>query len=330
MCVSTGWSAEKRPSPVASERSGAGFLKRAQKTVRLIEEDLIARGWPVGLCYGSEREIADRHNVAALTVREAIRILQWRGCARMRRGPRGGMVVEAPSASSLVQAMGDQLLRLGVSAAQAREAFATLQRLASEDAAVSSDEAIIVLWTQCAKSLLERLEPVPQNLTDTTTVRANCDGSMSQAAAVAQALTEAIGGAKCVAGQRLGSEVQLCERYAVSRTVMRQAVRILEEGGWVQTRRGRGRGLETRGPEPAAMAPLLHGYLIAHRISAQASREAYLALDVEVAALPLERNPILAFLRDSLPAVEDARRKIRRAGACYTTAPAGSTPALQS
>ncbi len=52
------------------------------------------------------------------------------------------------------------------------------------------------------------------------------------------------------AGARLGSEWELCERYGVGRLILRQAIRILEDRGVVECRRGRGQGLVARGPQP--------------------------------------------------------------------------------
>jgi DNA-binding transcriptional regulator YhcF (GntR family) len=222
--------------------------------------------------------------------------------------------------------MGDLLLRVGATPFQAREALAILQRVANEDAAASRDNAIIGLWTECARSLLERLQPAARELCEPSTARVHYSGSMSQAAAVAQALAEEIRGTQGLPGERLGSELQLCERYAVSVVVMRQAIRILEEGGWVQTQRGRGCGLRIGEPVPAAIAPRVRGYLIAHRISAQTSREAHITLNVVVAR---ERNPILVFFLDSLP-TGAGRGRARPATACNTTDWARDTPALES
>jgi len=52
------------------------------------------------------------------------------------------------------------------------------------------------------------------------------------------------------AGHRLGSEPELMGRYDVSRATFRQSVRLLEQYGAVQCRRGPGGGLFTTAPSP--------------------------------------------------------------------------------
>jgi DNA-binding FadR family transcriptional regulator len=87
--------------------------------------------------------------------------------------------------------------------------------------------------------------------------------SMTRAAEVARDLAKRIGAQS--AGTRLGSEWELCEYYNASRLVLRQAVRILEDSGIVQSRRGRGFGLMTRKPDAAAVIRLIGAYLMSHR-----------------------------------------------------------------
>ena len=84
--------------------------------------------------------------------------------------------------------------------------------------------------------------------------------SVSRAADVARDLVRKIGAQST--GTRLGSEWELCEYYAVSRLVLRQAVRILEDSGIAQSRRGRGFGLMTRKPDAAAIIRLIGAYLM--------------------------------------------------------------------
>ena len=41
-------------------------------------------------------------------------------------------------------------------------------------------------------------------------------------------------------GDRLPTEFQLASEYKVSRTVIREAMKVLKEKGWIETRPGRG------------------------------------------------------------------------------------------
>ncbi|WP_305097199.1 FadR/GntR family transcriptional regulator [Croceibacterium aestuarii] len=67
-------------------------------------------------------------------------------------------------------------------------------------------------------------------------------------------------------GQRLGSEWDLCERYSVSRTTLRQAIRQLQDSGLVECRRGRGNGLLTRDPRGTGSIRLVLAFLISRQM----------------------------------------------------------------
>ena len=70
--------------------------KLAEKVASDIEREIIAAGWPVGTIVGSEKDLLDKHGVSRAVLREAIRLLEHRMIAIMRRGPGGGLIVTAP------------------------------------------------------------------------------------------------------------------------------------------------------------------------------------------------------------------------------------------
>jgi DNA-binding FadR family transcriptional regulator len=70
---------------------------------------------------------------------------------------------------------------------------------------------------------------------------------------VASALRADIERAGWPVGEVLGSETDLIERYKVSRAILREAVRILEHHGAVQTKRGPHGGLIVTAPDSAAL-----------------------------------------------------------------------------
>jgi len=84
----------------------------------------------------------------------------------------------------------------------------------------------------------------------------------SRASQVAQLLANDAAIALSVGKSRLGSEWDLCERHSVSRLVLRQAVRILEDGGVVESKRGRGRGLMIRAPHQAWVVRQVTSHLV--------------------------------------------------------------------
>src|SRR5687768_15782586 len=89
--------------------------KLASVVARHIEDDVVARGWPVGTVLGSETELLERYGVSRAVLREAVRIVEHSGAARMRRGPGGGLVVSEPNRGAVVAAIGVWLSYIGVS-----------------------------------------------------------------------------------------------------------------------------------------------------------------------------------------------------------------------
>ena len=86
------------------------------------------------------------------------------------------------------------------------------------------------------------------------------EGSIGRAGAgeklaerVAGEIREEIERAGWPVGTVLGSEVDLIERYGVSRAILREAVRILEHHGVVRTKRGPGGGFITAAPDASAI-----------------------------------------------------------------------------
>jgi len=90
-------------------------------------------------------------------------------------------------------------------------------------------------------------------------------------------------------GARLGSEWDLGERFGVSRLTLRQAIRLLQDSGLVECRRGRGNGLVVRDRRATGCIRLMLGYLISER------------------ADPIEAGAILLRLNCFVPALAVAR-----------------------
>jgi DNA-binding FadR family transcriptional regulator len=91
------------------------------------------------------------------------------------------------------------------------------------------------------------------------------------------------------AGMRLGSEWALCERFNVSRLTLRQAVRLLQDNGLVECRRGRGNGLVVRDRPAAGGIRLMMAYLIANRMDPNAAGTLLFQLNSFVPALAVSR-----------------------------------------
>lgn len=91
------------------------------------------------------------------------------------------------------------------------------------------------------------------------------------------------------AGERLGSEWDLCERYSVSRATLRQAIRQLQDSGLVEGRRGRGNGLVVRKPRGSGSIRLVLAYLIARKMDPLAAGTILFQLNRIVPALAISR-----------------------------------------
>src|SRR2546430_2629334 len=74
------------------------------RLARLVEDDIVKRGWPVGEVLGSEQQLLARHGVGRGVLREAVRVLETHGVAKRRQGPGGGLVVVAPEPDVILDA----------------------------------------------------------------------------------------------------------------------------------------------------------------------------------------------------------------------------------
>jgi DNA-binding FadR family transcriptional regulator len=91
------------------------------------------------------------------------------------------------------------------------------------------------------------------------------------------------------AGARLGSEWDLCERFNVSRLTLRQAIRLLQDSGLVECRRGRGNGLLVRDRRAAGAIRLMLAYLIGSRADPFATGAILFQLNCFIPALAVGR-----------------------------------------
>jgi len=91
------------------------------------------------------------------------------------------------------------------------------------------------------------------------------------------------------AGARLGSEWDLCEHFGVSRLTLRQAIRLLQDSGLVECRRGRGNGLVVRDRRAAGGIRLVLAALISEKLDPIAAGTLLLQLNCFIPALAVSR-----------------------------------------
>jgi DNA-binding FadR family transcriptional regulator len=91
-------------------------------------------------------------------------------------------------------------------------------------------------------------------------------------------------------GRLLGSEVELMDRYGVSRSIFREAIRLLEHRLIVESRRGRGGGLFVAEPDPTVIADAVSLFLRYRKVSVRDLFEVRQALELTSVRLAAERT----------------------------------------
>lgn len=119
--------------------------KRGSMLAWTIEREIVRRGWPVGTVLGSEAELLGRYGVSKSALREAVRILESRMVARMKRGRGGGLIVAEPDITTVTDATALFLEYKGVRAAAIFDVRTILELHSTELAARTIDEAGIQL-----------------------------------------------------------------------------------------------------------------------------------------------------------------------------------------
>ena len=244
--------------------------------------DVARLGWPEGRMLGSEPELLARYGVSRAVLREAVRLVEHRQVARMRRGARGGLVVTAASVEPAAEAVAVRLLHAG---AGADEVAAARRTLAGSGRVPAPLRDLLV-------DVLARVEA----LLRTAGVDPDRPGQRpKRAEATARRILRDVVAAGWPVGTLLGSEADLMARYGVSRPVLREAVRLLEHHRIARMRRGPGGGLFVVEPGLAAAAGAL---------ALVAGRRGVAPGDAGAARRALAGHPdrVLALLADVLPA----------------------------
>jgi DNA-binding FadR family transcriptional regulator len=108
-------------------------------------------------------------------------------------------------------------------------------------------------------------------------------------------------------GERLGSEAEFLERYAIARPVLREAVRMLERHGIVHSRVGKSGGLYVGSADPGPTVTSFANHLHAINVSPEHVAEVRLKLEPELARQAAMRTaPNQRGLDPRLPAVAAA------------------------
>lgn len=150
------------------------------------------------------------------------------------------------------------------------------------------EDAAVLAAHQLHHRLAERLRPREGMATDEVVGNSRLAEDRTLSAAVARKLAAEIVRSG-IAGQRLGSEWDLCERFSVSRLTLRQAIRLLQDSGLVECRRGRGNGLVVRNHRGAGSIRLVLAYLIGKKMDPLTAGTILFQLNGFIPALAVSR-----------------------------------------
>lgn len=135
--------------------------KRGAELAREIQASIIKNGWPVGDVIGSESDLIERYGISRSVLREAVRLLESRGVARMRPGPGGGLRVTAPEPAAVRDATRLYLDFAGVRANDLYQVWIALEVTAVSVVAASIDEAGVAVLRALLDGEAEILESDP-------------------------------------------------------------------------------------------------------------------------------------------------------------------------
>jgi DNA-binding FadR family transcriptional regulator len=264
-----------------------------------LENDIFSEGTPAGEVFGDQAALIDRYGFSRATLREAVRLLEDRRIARMRRGPRGGLVILPISGESVAAAMADYFRDIGVTAPQVQQARAALDIVSAYRQSVAEGAAALAAFTREFRGRLTdgpgagllgtgsmgfqaAVRRVPSdgvtelftaalNELESGIAREDADkhtrfAGGSRAHELARALARELPRAESDGALRVSTEDRLCEQYQVGKEVVRQAIRMLESRGLIDCKRGRTHGVQSRPTDAAACVELVVAYFSAERL----------------------------------------------------------------
>ena len=267
----------------------------AEALARRIEDDIAELRLPPEASLGSLRELAERYHAGRSAVREAVGLLERRGLGRLRPGPCGGFILARPRPETIGAALADHFLSGAITIHQIQDARDALSLVSPH----GGSDPVSPLLDQCLKGLESGMRAGNREAPRGDVSRLAASAT-TRAASIARRLADEIHHAR-PAGTRLGSEWDLCERFAVSRLTLRQAIRLLQDSGLVECRRGRGNGLVIRDRRATGSIRLVLAYLIGEKLDAMVAGTVLLQLNACVPALAVQRASV-----DQRQQLEDA------------------------
>jgi DNA-binding FadR family transcriptional regulator len=292
---------------------GFGSIRRRRKLGEIVAErivdEIIHHGWNEGEVLGTEADFMEQYRISRATFREAVRQLEWQGAAEMRRGASGGLTVKAPPREAIVTAFRTYFELTNTPQCEIDEARAILGTAPRLSPQKSLHNRTIALF-------LEALDTSGNDIRTSARLAGSFTPKLSETIALRLIQDIENGGAEW--GTSLGSEAELQQRYAVSRAIMREALRLLELHNIVRVKTGAGGGAIVQDFDPDYTIGLVSLYLIYARLPLSDLWEAQSSLEIAAA----ERCAVQA---DSatLREMSKALRRLEEAPASHYLASAG-------
>ena len=285
-------------SDLIGERSIAGETS-ACRIARYIEQEIVAGGISVDDNWGSEKALAARFGVSRSIMRQAGRVLEIRGVARMQRGPKGGLKVLALDHECSADIITYHMRLFAPTPADIDAAQLVLEEIAKKLARKASylDEIGSSYGQQ--KDVVDFYLRIVNSLKTDAIARSSRQESSSvqlydlfrrtRAGQIVKRMMSEYSPQDWVEGRRLGSEEELCEKYAADRDVFRQVVRIFESTGAAKSVCGRGNGLVSQAPRLGATCRLIACDLAIYGIEPDSVFDLFNYLSVQTAGIAAAR-----------------------------------------
>lgn len=295
---------------VLSASAEATTVKLGLRVALAIEDDLLRQGWRHERLVGSQAAIQQRFGIGRWAFREAAKLLEMRGSARLKRGPGGGLRALAPDIETFARQVSSYLyLTLG---GEDRLVHAALGALYGITPGTGADHSLIKFLARLLQCVLTNstANDADNEASDeikSTALATTVSGSLNKLSYAQQLVSRIIDDITDVEDmtlQCIGSEWEIAARYGYSLEVVRQASRILEGMGLVEVRVGRHGGIFARKPRLVLSRAQLISYLAERGVEQEQVPAAVASLRQRLGREATSRqNPLLASL---LSVLEDA------------------------
>ncbi|MFY8095335.1 MAG: GntR family transcriptional regulator [Niveispirillum sp.] len=224
--------------------------KQSLKVTDQIEQFLINGRWIAGDVLGSETELAVEYGTTPQVMRQAFRVLEWRGLGRTRRGAAGGFMVQHPPLAVTGQRlMAFHLMAHGVCQDDVRAARTRLlARLPSNRPDLAASRSFVV-------NLFDHIEGAWDD-------RPSLPNTENRAQRIAQQILRHRG----KGGSEWCTVDDLINRFSACRAIIVQALRILESLGFAVGVRGRSGGFRLVSPHPVTLVRATLSHFVAQGI----------------------------------------------------------------